>query len=291
MLEVSHHSMSIFRSCPMKWKWHYVDRLTPKRTAPQLTLGQVIHEAFDMHYKAHQTSTILKYITKTYEGHIKNALPDDVERLIIDHKTALGMWLNYPEKRLNFDEIRSEEKFKERINDLRGVHLVGRIDGLVRHNKSWWIREVKVTGSHMRAFEGRAQTSPQATGYVYALKAKTGYDIEGILFDVIKRPRLTKHVAESADEFAERIYLDYGDTKKLNMYFKRYYTYRSPVDLKHYEQDISKVVKHMRKAIRHSIFYRNQDSCWAYNSECPYRKVCYVEQPDKLTLELYYDKR
>lgn len=283
--------MSIFRSCPMKWKWHYIDNLVPKRIEPQLTLGLVVHKAFERHYGGATLPEILTYISGTYKDHISNAHPEDVERLTLDHKTALGMWVNYPSKHLNFDEIRSEEKFSERIDDVRGIRFVGRIDGLVKQNNSWWIREVKVTGSGLRPFEGRAQTSPQATGYVYAMKRKTGYPIEGIVFDAIRRPLLRKRVDEDTDEFAQRIYNDYCDPSKSKSYFKRLYAYRSPVDLKHYEEDTAKVARKIRKAMRHETFYRNQDQCWAFNKECPYKKICFAETPDPLVLSLYYKER
>ena len=290
MLELSHSSVSVYKSCPMRWKWRYQDGLKPKRTAPQLTLGQVLHKAFDLHFSNTPTHEILKFMTSRYNEEIPKASAEDHEQLILDHKTVLGMFLNYPNKNLNFDEIKSEMEFSTRIDNLRGVTFRGRVDGLVKQQGVWWLREVKTTGSSIKQFEQRAQTSSQATGYISSMHKVTGLAIEGCMYDCIRKPLLRKRVSEDSQAFADRIYLDYQDRSKQKTYFTRYYTYRTPVDLKRWEDDMVNIVRQIRKSQRHDCFYRNTDNCYMYNSECPYKKICFQETPDPLVMELYYEQ-
>jgi phenolic acid decarboxylase len=94
---------------------------------------------------------------------------------------------------------------------------------------------------------------------------------------------------EDMHQFGTRILKDYKDRPKL--YYGRIYTYRTEQDLKLYEKDMLAVASEINNRIQTGEWYRNQDNCWSYNSECPYRKICFSEQPDPLTLELYFNKK
>jgi len=141
---------------------------------------------------------------------------------------------------------------------------------------------------NQRQFEGRMQTSAQGSGYVYALRSK-GYPVEGIMVDYLKRSLLRKRKEETVYEYGQRIYLDYHD--KPRYYFGRIYTYRNPVHLLNYEQDMIELVQDIEDRLKSNKWYRNYDNCWNYNAECPFKKICYTDKPDKLTLELYFERK
>jgi len=83
---------------------------------------------------------------------------------------------------------------------------------------------------------------------------------------------------------------DYGDATKQKHYFTRHYTYRTPDDLRRYEEDMKKLIKDLRRSRNHELWYRNPDACFAFNTQCPYRPICFMDTPDKLTVELLYKK-
>jgi hypothetical protein len=228
-------------------------------------------------------------IDMVYQKEISEAGIEEQENLILDHKTALGMFLNYPYKDMKFRQIISEEEFRVPLD--KDTTYVGRVDGRVLKDKFWWIREVKTTGMNRRAFENTAQLSSQGTGYLWAMEKQTGLDLRGIMFDYLRKPKLVKRVNEDAYQFAERIYLSYCDKSKQKSYFSRYFSYRSPHELTLWEDDVHKTVKSLRRCIKTDEFYRNTNSCWMYNTECPYRKICFLEKVDKLILELFYKQR
>jgi len=287
MLEVSHSSCSMARSCPMKYKWRYVDGYKPIRKSTALALGTIIHSAFDMYYNRFSFDEVTNYIITTMDEQIANAgLPEQEDLKVIKY-TALGMWVNAPNKNLlEFQEIKSEKEFRVRIGKMKGVIFRGKSDRLVKKDGKWWVGELKTTGLPFQNFKNRMTVSDQVTAYVYAWRKK-GYPVQGVIFDFIKKPLLRKGMKENCMEFSFRIANDYKDRPK--DYFQRHFEYRSDVQLRRWEQDIGRTIQLIRRIWKGDC-YRNPDSCWNYNAECPYKKICFAEKLDPLTVELYYEK-
>lgn len=288
MLEISHSSCSTARSCPMKYKWHYLDGLTPIRKSTSLALGTIVHEAWDMFYNGFSEVEVSQYIKSSMDEKIANSSLTEMEDLEIIKWSALGMWESYPYKNLlEYQEIKSEKEFKVRIGKMRNVIFVGRSDRLIKKDGKWWVGELKTTGLSLQQFTNRMSVSDQATAYVYAWRQK-GYPVHGVIYDVIKKPLLRKGINENGLTFCSRIYSDY----KVNphKYHMKHYEYRSEDDLKRWEQDTKKTI-HTIRGIWKGHYFRNPDSCWNYNSECPYKKICFTDKPDQLTLDLYFERR
>lgn len=285
-MELSYNNGSTFRGCQKKFYWRYVEKLEPVTKLPSLTLGSVLHEGFDLFYKGGSDSEVYDYLLNKFNEEIAKQEVADQEDLLIAKYMAMGMWLYFPYKKKEFDEVASEEKFT--IPLAENVNFVGKVDGRVRKGDNWWVRELKTTGLNQRQFEGRCQVSAQGTGYVYAMH-KLGYEAKGILYDYIKKPLLRKGMNETADEFGRRIIQDYRTRPKL--YYARHYSYRTPVDLYHFEEDSKMLAEDILIKFANGKWYRNQDQCWNFGSCCPYEKICFASKPDPLTVELYFTKR
>lgn len=283
-MNISNNSSSVARSCWKKFYWRYQEKLTPIKQAPALTLGKAIHEAFDLYYKGKSSSDVLVHIKKSFDNEIQNASPEESEHLVIAKFTALGMFAHYPYLSTSqFDKIESEKEFKVKL--MRGVWFVGRVDGLVKKDGKWWLRELKTTSQTQRQFNQRVSTSSQGTAYVWAMK-KLGYDIKGIMYDFIKKPLLRKRVCEDQFEFGSRILSDYK--KKPDFYYGQIFSYRSQHEIDLWEQDAESVARDMIGRRRSRRYYRNTNSCYSYNFECPYKKICFEATPDNLMLQLYF---
>lgn len=287
MLELSHHSVNMMHTCPKKFYWTYLVGLEPIVRTVNLTLGTVMHEAFDLFYRGESDNGVYAHIKRRFDEEIKNTELADQESLRIAQYIALGMWLAYPAKDLSeFTKIHSEEEFK--VDLLPGVQFVGRVDGRVHKQGVWWVRELKTTSLPVKQFQGRTTTSPQATGYVYGLR-KLGIDIRGLVYDYIKKPLLRKGVNENVDGYGSRIVKDYKDRPKY--YYFRHYAFRTTYDLELFEADTMIVAGEIKDRVAHNRFPRNQDACWTYGSECPFAKICFVERPDPLTVQLYFNQK
>ena len=129
MLEVSHSSCSMARSCPMKYKLRYVDGYKPIRKSTALTLGEVLHLAFDKYYTGMSDSDVAKFIVDTMDEYIANASLTEREGFEVMKATLSGMWHFYPNKSLSqFSEIVSEKEFKIPFGD---TMFVGKSDRLL----------------------------------------------------------------------------------------------------------------------------------------------------------------
>ena len=284
-IELSHSSIALAQSCWKKWYWKYVEKLTPLKQSDALTLGRFIHSAFDMHYSGFTKQEVVDWITKTADEEIAKAIPEDVESLTVIKYTVLGMWLFFPFQQYGtFANIKPEVSF--RIKPAYALYFRGRIDGLVDDGKKW-IRELKSTGLTFNQFERRSLISPQATDYTLAMKV-LGHDVEGVMYDYIKKPLLRKRVNDTQETFGRRIMEDYRDRPEI--YFNRHYVYRKDFELKRRLDLIINLGKEVRSRIRTNNFPRNMGSCFNFNAECPYAKICHCEKPDPLTVQVYFER-
>lgn len=288
-LEVSNSSISLYRLCPKRYYFYYVENLKPRRKSSSLALGSVIHDAFDKYYKGSSMKEIVSFIDTSYKDTMSTLPPEEAEDAYIDSKTALGMFLNFPFDQLKFDKIESEREF--RIPLMKGVDFVGRIDGKVLHNGFKWIREVKTTGETKQMFENRASVSGQATGYTWAIQELDGEAISGVIFDGLRKPRLIKKSSEDMYEFGQRIYIDYCDAKKKDSYFYRYPTYRSETQLQFWLSDTKSTTRTIQRALKCGDFPRNTGSCWVFNQACPYKSICFESTIDPVMRDLLYEPR
>jgi hypothetical protein len=283
VLEISNNSTSIYRSCPKKYYWRYLRGLSPYKKSAALTLGSVIHSAFDMYYNGFSDVDVLEFINKTTDEEIAKSSPEISESLVIAKYTALAMWINYPKDLSAFSEIKPELELTLEFSD--GVSIVLKIDGLVKIDGKLWVRELKTTALSFGQFEQRCETSHQCSLYTYAVR-KSGFPVEGVIYDFIKKPLLRKHIKEDKDQFGQRIVNNYKE--RPDYYYKRHYSYRSQENLELFEQDLQGVVRDMKLRVKSGDWYRNPDACWTFNSACPYMPICFQKNPDQLTLDVYY---
>ena len=283
MLEISNNSTSIFRSCPKKYYFHYVLGLTPFKKSSSLTLGSIIHSAFDMYYNKFSVDEVTSYLVNTANEVIANASPEEAEDLAIMKYTLLGMWLNYPKDLSIFTDIKPEMEFA--LKFANGVRLVLKIDGLVVKDDKMWIRELKTSGLSFPQFEQRCRTSSQSSLYTFALR-RLGYPVEGMIYDYIKKPQLRKNMSEDKDQFGYRIMTNYKE--RPDYYFNRLFSYRSDDDLLLFEEDLMSCARSIKRCIRTGEWWRNMDSCWSFNSLCPYTPICFKKIPDQLTVDVFF---
>lgn len=284
MFRLSNSSATVARSCWKKFEWMYIHNLSPITQPIGMQLGKILHQAFDMYYNDFDEQEVEDYIVLQCDELIKEADPYKQEDFQIAKYIALGAWNYFPKEwRDEYDEVQSEIKFH--IPLTKDVDFCGIIDGLVKKDGKWFIRELKSTGLSFPQFERKANISPQVTGYVYALR-KMGIEVKGIMYDFIKKPLLRKNINDTVDTYCARIVQDYA--KRPQFYFHRHFTYRSDMDIKLYEQDLKQLAEDITDRIKSKKFYRNPNNCLNYNTECPYKKVCFDEKPDPLTLKLYF---
>jgi len=291
VLNLSYSSAADLRSCSKKYYYKNILGLQPKVTTSALTVGSTIHECFEMYFTKRTAQEIIQHIDAAYKKGLSRATEIEEDRFLIDKYTCLGMWTNYPFSEMEFEEVIPEKDFKVRLGRLRGVYLTGRVDGLVRRQGKWWIREVKTTSLDKRAFQSKASVSYQAAGYMYGVLKESNTQACGVVYDTIKRPLLRRGAHETAQSFGERILADYARADKKEMYYDRYYSYRTEKEISEFEKDMVILARDLRRRIARSNWFRNTDNCFTFNSECPFRKICWQDRPDPSLMEALYERR
>lgn len=254
-----------------------------------LALGKIVHLAHEAYYSKVTDQEVLTLIKQKFADIASQAGPEAQEDIYLSQRTALAMWQYNPSKSIVYQKYLPEKSLSATVGSLRGVRSVGRIDAAVLDKGLWWIREIKTTGRRLEDFEQAIQTSPQATHYVWMCQANK-LNMNGVLYEYIKRPQLRKKVNETMYDFADRIELDY----KLNpdKYFAVRTAYRNEDQIKLYEKELIEWVKELRWRTRRGAWCRNLENCnGQWGSECPFKKVCLTEEPDSLTLQLYFKRR
>lgn len=281
-MNLSYTKVATFRQCPMKYKWKYIDGLEPITRQTHFKLGSIVHKAFEEFYKGQSDQLCLDNIIKSFDREISSAELSDQESLLLAKHTAIGMWKNNPFK-TGYKDYKAEQDFTFRIGRLN-FKYVGRVDGLFTVDGKRWVREFKTTSDSK--FENKIGVSQQATGNIFAFRDS---GVFGAMYDIIMKPKLYKKQTENAEQLAKRIEEDYK--WRPDFYFKRKFTYRSPVDMENFKKDTVAVYRSIKNMTRTGRFYRNCESCYSFNAECPYMKICFSEKPDPLTVELMFKKK
>ncbi len=291
ILNLSYSNTADARSCTKKFYYKDILRLEPRLTTSALNIGSTIHECFEMYFNKSPAQEVIQHIEDIYKGGLAAATESEGDRMLIDKYTCLGIWTNYPFSEMEFEEVVPEKRFRVKLDGLRGVYLKGIVDGLVKRHGKWWIREVKTTSMDKRSFQSKASVSYQAAGYMYGVLKETHTPICGVVYDMIKRPLLRRGAHETAEDFGKRILADYSRAEKKEMYYDRYYSYRTEKEIAEFEKDMVIFAKELRARIRKNNWFRNTDACFTFNSECPYKKICWEESPDPSLVEALYERR
>ena len=163
-----------------------------------------------------------------------------------------------------------------------------KLDGLLRRDGNMWIRELKTTGLSFSQFEKRCETSPQCSLYTYAMR-KSGVDVQGVIYNFVKKSLLRRHIKENKEQFGRRILNDYQ--KRPEYYYKRHYAYRSQEHLDLFEEDLKTTARDILTRCKGEDWPRNPDACWNFNSACEYIPICFQKVPDNLTIDLFFKKQ
>ena len=261
-----------------------MEGLEPIDQGPNLKLGMIVHDALYDYYNGMPPDQISKTIDEKFEEEKHKVEQSDVESITLMHAIARGMLDCFPKDMLNFQSILPEHPF---VMNFNGMSIEGRLDGLVQKDNKWWVREVKTTSLAQRQFKERMNISEQAILYYWAAR-KMGFPVEGVLYDALHKPMLRKNQSEDAEMFALRVRLDYKSRPE--HYFQREYVYKTQTDIKNFEEDLTAFQRELIVKREHGGFYRNNNSCLSFNSECVYKKICFMSKPDALTVSLFFKK-
>jgi hypothetical protein len=190
---------------------------------------------------------------------------------------------------------------------IRGARRAGKLDAIVRRRDdgSVWMVEHKTTGgdiSPTSSYWQKLRLEPQVSMYFAGARA-LGYQLDGCIYDVIRRPdekplsatpedrrkylkgtttlyKGQRETDETLEEYQARLATSIGEDP--NAYFARSEVVRLPEELRAFELDVYAASRQMLAAGRtiagmHAP--RNVDSCFRFGRPCEFFDHCSLGVP------------
>ncbi len=259
--------LKAFKTCPMKFRLHYVDGLTRDRDTDALRMGGVWHKAREVLNKGGSQDEAISTISNAYA-----VTPEwiDAEAWQVEAcKLRCGIALIselVPSRKV----VASEQVVQGVVG---GVDFMGIIDCIVEMDGKLYIEEYKTTSSDVSPgseYWDILTMDTQCVGYVTLLKAM-GYDIHGIIYDVWRKPALRLKKTETVDEYNERIYAAMWEENE------KYYA-RKPItilrsDEERFADTLGKIDLLRMSMDCNNLWYHNEMACKTFG-RCEYLPIC-----------------
>lgn len=138
-----------------------------------------------------------------------------------------------------------------------------------------YVLEHKTTSESLDVGSGfwrRLEVSHEPSMYIRAAQ-ELGHDVQGVLYDVIKKPTLRLKKNESPETFRDRI-VNEQYAAKPDEFLKRHPVLRLSNQVDEAHREIWQYAEQIHEARKHDRFPKNPDACFSYNSNCEYLGVC-----------------
>lgn len=146
-------------------------------------------------------------------------------------------------------------------------YLVGTADALLAYKNGLWLQEHKTTAYDLYNDSPQSKNwianwalDTQATCYTYGIWKQLGIKPQGVLLNVIIKPRKNAKIPEF--KFYREAFL------------------RTDAQLLNYEKQVIRQANRIEQAMRTGDVWQNPNSCFNYNRRCEYHKMCVtLEEP------------
>jgi hypothetical protein len=290
MLTITHSSKTSFLTCHKKYFWEYDQILKPKEESWSLKDGSAIHLGLEWLYKNMVVSiehalqgfpNTLKWadlkdfypkLDYLYEGDETSLLHKEIVKILLEGYTLIYR----PDE---FDTFQAEVKGEVFISNPYmkegGFILAFKTDALVLKVDKQYLFETKTTSANtLEQFLDGLRFDDQSHTYIYGFR-RLKYPILGMIYNVLRKPKLRQGKYETTDKFIERIrkeiFEDANRPMSERKYYWREYVYRSPVELTEWEEDIKNIAKDMES---YSAYPNSKQCGFMYGDRCPYLPLC-----------------
>ena len=219
----------------------YVEGWSSTGFSVALTFGIAFHDCLEWIAKGRSVKTIRwKILNPFFERRAKNLDEQHVE----DLQKTLAMvevvfrkyqeyWEGYDQR---FNYIFQEKSFEVNHMTQTGISIPvrGRWDAVYSDSQNkLWLMENKTKGQiDEEGIMAHLPQDLQTMLYVHALQKHTGRRVEGVLYNVIRRPGLRQKKTETVDEYLERAFDDI--TNRPEYYFMRWKVELLPQDIENW---------------------------------------------------------
>lgn len=295
---ISNSSATTFRRCPREYQHAYVARRRPRKKAPALAIGTLMHIGLEGWWRARPESRLRDAIAAVIaapKGELTGYDVAMVECLLAGYSVA---WTDQP-----FECIEAEKKF--RVPLYGAWDSVGAIDVIARHTDgSIHLVEHKTTTQDIAQgssyWRHIVTLDSQVSTYMGAAAA-LGLHPKGMVYDVLRKPNLKPYKAtptqdrkytkptkasptpklyanmhetdESVEAYRERLIAEISSNPE--KYFRRAPIFRLERELAEHKTDMAGTAMTI-DLVRSwgSDMPRSTASCERYGRLCDYHDVC-----------------
>ena len=279
MITVTHSSIDCFRTCHAKYFFEYDQCIKPKKKSWALIDGEAIHKGIEVYYLAKDIAKGAQGIDSIYT---KYQNEEGIESHINLIKSLYeGYTLLYP-----------LTEFEEYIPEIKGIvtvsnpysnepfNLAYKTDARIKKGGIFYLYENKTTSVwSLEKYLEELKLDDQADTYLYG-ERENGYSATGVIYNVMRKPKLKQGKMESEEGFMKRIRKaileDVERAPDDRKYFWRETIYRNPDELRNFIEEMRRVVSDMEKY----MIYKNPKRCGDYGG-CKYLPICMGIAPEE----------
>jgi len=294
-MKVSHSKLNSFKSCPQKHYYSYVERIEPITIQKPLYKGSALHELLEIRAKH-----LIDNNNITWKDHLHQNLQMKYDMLSDNDKDQIGDFIQDAEKILmQYDWVYEDEEIKYlevekwieiplvKRRNKEDIIFVGKVDAIIEIRGKQYIVEHKTFSSQPMTLQ-ESWINVQTSLYAYALNKYYGYNITGILWDMIKaepfsEPNILKNgeygkqsgkvTLMSFKENPGKEVLEQVKNNHLN-FLNRFVTPIVQPAIDSFIQESKELAKELDKpADKISKFKRLSKDC----SWCPFKDICSTE--------------
>jgi len=286
-MKISFSSLKTFQTCPVAYKFRYIDGRIPVRDPAAFAIGTLFHEVTALYW------TDGRHAARDYlMSHTGDVDPVDVANLA-------GALSVYDPPVDEYDVIGVEVPFKARVRNpatgypLHNIEMIGFADMILMEKMTGkkWVREFKTTSSQILGFGPfwqRLMVDAQIIIY------QDVFDADGILYDCVKKPRYKVSAVDrkgATNESEEIVNLQSRVTAKCAENPEEWHQIR-PIHKTNAEfqdglQSVFDGVRALTSGVKADRFPCHSNSCVMYGS-CQYLEVC-AGREDLWDNELFCD--
>jgi len=194
----------------------------------------------------------------------------------------------------------------------RTFDLMGKVDGLVRLNNSFYIMEHKTAALITGDYIEKLPMDFQINLYAMALSRYKNIPIAGVIYNVIQKSKIRqkqgetevafeirrqelieksktgktsakRQMPESDENFQSRLQSVYNDPKM----YHREILYLSNQDIKRTEFELWEITQEILNTQKRGVWSQNTDNCFKYHSPCMYFPLCRAHDNPNIKDNLY----
>lgn len=194
-MRLSYSNLSLFRQCPLKWYYRYVERLNEK-PGPPLIVGDLFHRLLEAEY----TGGDKKAIIEEYEDAVGSGLLSTEKNLLAD--VLIEYKKHYAKSDAREKILSIEEEMEVEWED--GDTLVGLADKIIEVDDLIIVRDTKTTFNALKYTGDDVMYSPQFLLYAALVEQKHKIKVDAVEVDEVRiasleKPPINKNGRPTAD--------------------------------------------------------------------------------------------